>query len=302
MRPAGRQIRMFRSMYFTSGETTTPLSTSASTTRCFASRPKRFWTSARVDASRASSAIADVDRAVRPGRHREVLDRLRHALVPVHEQHVARPDRGLELLGFVVDEALVAAPALREELHEPFGQDAGGRAHGSIVRPARERYSSGSSGSSCISRFVLGATRSMRRSGSVSENWLRGMTCETPADFGLPGQLLVDVGEKADDGHSRGDRSLAQFPHGGERVAVGGELDQDRGRVLVRAGLDELLRRDEADRHVQVTGRRLDLRTEEEVLHAGDHAFAHGRTDSITLSRVSGQNIFTRSTVTRLIQ
>ena len=49
-------MRMFLSMYFTSGDTTTPLSTRASTRRYFASRPNRRCISARVAGSRRSSA------------------------------------------------------------------------------------------------------------------------------------------------------------------------------------------------------------------------------------------------------
>jgi hypothetical protein len=58
-------------MYLTAGETTTPRSTSASTIKYFASRPKRRWMSARVagsfrrSASPMKNALCDQDDIVR---------------------------------------------------------------------------------------------------------------------------------------------------------------------------------------------------------------------------------------------
>ena len=80
-----------------------------------------------LDAARrvpVQERVADEQRAVRPRRHRQVLDGLRDALVSLDEEHVAGAHRRLQLGGLVVDESVVALASLGEAADEPVGESA----------------------------------------------------------------------------------------------------------------------------------------------------------------------------------
>ena len=76
----------------------------------------------------AEEVVADVEDRVGPGALREILDDLAHALVTVHQDHVAGADdaqQGIEVVG--QEEGVVAAR---------LGQRAGGHGEDLVAEPA----------------------------------------------------------------------------------------------------------------------------------------------------------------------
>jgi hypothetical protein len=77
----------------------------------------------------AQEPASDVDGAVRPRRHRQVLDDLGDSLVPVDEDDVAGTDAALESLRVVEDVAPVFGAGARDAPDEPFPEQLAGGTH-----------------------------------------------------------------------------------------------------------------------------------------------------------------------------
>src|SRR5262245_39779657 len=79
----------------------------------------------------------DVDRAVGPRGHRQVLDDLRDALVAVDEHDVAGANPALQPLRVIEDVTPVLAARAGDAAHKPPSQSLAGRPHAFIVLPPR---------------------------------------------------------------------------------------------------------------------------------------------------------------------